>query len=81
VVHWFGVCKRSCSGQWNLLGRFHFTDDNSLEEFIEVSAENGTTVADAIRFVKASPTQKLYFVHVDHLATSNTLTDSKGEVI
>jgi len=72
-------------GQWNLLGTYFFADDGT--ESVQVSAVNGKTVADAVKFVKVVPPElpipvaEMYYVHNDHLGTPKRMTDQSGQIV
>lgn len=75
--------QTTSGAQWVLLGTYTFAAGNNHS--VKVTAANGKTVADAIRFTQnVTPTQKLvtstYYVHNDHLGTPKFATKSTGQV-
>jgi RHS repeat-associated protein len=74
---------KSGGGQWQLLGNYNF--DGVGTEYVEVSAANGKTSADAIRWLEVvgGPVETIstFFIHTDHLGTPRRVTDDTQTVI
>jgi RHS repeat-associated protein len=76
--------QKTAGGRWNYLGTYYF--QGGPEDYIEVSAANGRTNADAIRLrVPARPVVKTVevtrFIHGDHLGTPRAVSDDSQAVL
>ena len=80
------VDQSSGGGGWYLIGS-GLAFDGTGDEYVEVSAAGGKTVADAVRFVNVnggtdnSSVTKAYYVHNDHLGTPLAKTDEQADVV
>ena len=75
------VNQRQNGGQWHLLGTYTLDPGQNHGVDLE-SSTTGVVAADAIRIVadSAAP-QNVAYVHADHLATPQKMTDPSGTVV
>ena len=75
------VNQRQNGGQWHLLGSY--TLDPGQNHGVDLESSNtGVVAADAIRIVADSATpQNVAYIHADHLATPQKMTDPSGTVV
>ena len=75
------VNQRQNGGQWHLLGTYTLDPGQNHGVDLE-SSTTGMVAADAIRIVadSAAP-QNVAYVHADHLATPQKMTDPSGTVV
>ena len=75
------VNQRQNGGQWHLLGTYTLDPGQNHGVDLE-SSTAGTVAADAIRIVADSATpQNVAYIHADHLATPQKMTDPSGTVV
>ncbi len=77
------VNQQSRGGTWNLLGNFELDGQSTITL---IGRANGRVIADAIRILRTGPppssnADALYFVHSDHLATPQAITDRNQNVV
>jgi RHS repeat-associated protein len=80
------VDQSSGGGSWHLIGS-GLEFDGTGNEYVEVSAAGGKTVADAVRFVNVNggtdsgTVTKAYYVHNDQLGAPLAMTDDQADVV
>jgi RHS repeat-associated protein len=74
------VSQRQSGGQWALLGTFDLTPSSGHKVVLKTTAA-GPVVADAIRLVADDVPGNVIYVHSDHLATPQKLTDATQTVV